>query len=155
MKRTIAAGLLAVGILAVWQTSARAWVQGYGHRTWAWAPVQSESNRVESALGINNHLWGTWLHGELPKPPAFGGGLAAAGLAQGEAFAQPVLPSLAPFLPQTRTEAERSLSTMDHEYSKTYKARQLYPAGAYGPHPHGSYPYGPPMYNPYSNYYGR
>jgi hypothetical protein len=94
MKRIVLAGLVAVGMMAIGQQHASAWVNSKFGVGLNW-DVQS---------GGNNLLWGLWRNGQPPGPEAFGGG-APFVAPMPQPYAQSYAPQYAPmplaYAPQT------------------------------------------------------
>jgi hypothetical protein len=63
MKKIVVAGLVAVGLMAITQQQASAWINSKFGIGLNW-DVQSGGNQV---------LWGAWRNGQPPGPEAFGG----------------------------------------------------------------------------------
>jgi hypothetical protein len=68
MKKIAVAGLIAIGLIAIVQQQASAWVN---HRF-------SIGLNWHRQAGGNNFLWGAYRNGQPPGPEAFGGPLSAA-----------------------------------------------------------------------------
>jgi len=154
MKKIVLASLFAIGVIALSQQQASAWVNtkfgiglNYSHQS-----------------GGNNFGWGLWQNGQVPGPEAFGGGGGyyggGGGGGGGGYYGGGGFPSYAPSAPCCGGSGAQQFQAPMPKTTSDYSTPQNPYAGVYyynSPYQLASYPQQPAYYYyaPPNYYYGR